>query len=63
MKISCAVKPVYNDHPGDPKIEDVVDRWSLFKGHLCSISSKWGQKMVVGVDRWLLFVVSSGLTV
>jgi len=23
------VKPVYNDHPRDPKIVAVVDRWSL----------------------------------
>jgi len=29
------VKPVYNDHPRDPKIVAVVDRWSLFRGHLC----------------------------
>ena len=26
------VKPVYNDHPWDPKIVAVVDRWSLFRG-------------------------------
>ena len=25
------VKPVYNDHPWDPKIVAVVDRWSLFR--------------------------------
>jgi hypothetical protein len=29
------VIPVYNDHPHDPKIVAVVDRWSLFGGHLC----------------------------
>ena len=23
------VKPVYNDHPRDPKLVAVVDRWSL----------------------------------
>ena len=28
------VKPVYNGHPWDPKIEAVVDRWSLFRGSL-----------------------------
>ncbi len=28
------VKPVYNRHPWDPKIEAVVDRWSLFRGGL-----------------------------
>ncbi len=26
------VKPVYNHHPWDPKLEAVVDRWSLFRG-------------------------------
>ena len=26
------VKPVYNDHPWDPKMVAVVDRWSLFRG-------------------------------
>ena len=26
------VKPVYNDHPRDPKVVTVVDRWSLFRG-------------------------------
>ena len=28
----CTVKPVYNDHPRDPKIVVVVDRWFLFRG-------------------------------
>ncbi len=27
-------KPVYNDHPWDPKIVAVVDKWSLFRGYL-----------------------------
>jgi hypothetical protein len=26
------VRPVYNGHPWDPKIEAVVDRWPLFRG-------------------------------
>ncbi len=26
------VELVYNDHPRDPKIVTVVDRWSLFRG-------------------------------
>ncbi len=26
------VKPVYNDHPRDPKFVAVVDRWPLFRG-------------------------------
>ncbi len=30
----CTVKPVYNGHPWDPKIEAVVDRWPLFRGSL-----------------------------
>ncbi len=47
------VKPVYNDHPWDPKIVVVVGRWSLFAGNLCSESYNWDLKMVV---------VSSGLT-
>jgi len=49
------VKPVYNDHPRDPKIVAVVDRWSLFRGHLCSKSLKWDLKIVVVIDRWSLF--------
>jgi hypothetical protein len=32
------VIPVYNDHSWDPKTLAVVDRWSLFTGHLCNIS-------------------------
>ena len=48
------VKPVYNDHPWDPKIVAFVDRWSLFEGNLCNKSSKCDIEMVV---------VSLGLTV
>ena len=64
-KIANTVKPVYNDHPRDPKIVSVVDRWSLFRGHLCNKNSKWNTKMmgrfwqvgvrylkVAVVDRW-----------
>ena len=36
------VKPVYNDHPWDPKIVAVVDRWSLFRGHLSNKKFKLG---------------------
>ncbi len=36
------VKLVYNDHPWDPNIVAVVDRWSLFSGHFT-------------LDRWSLF--------
>ena len=49
------VKPVYNDHPWDPKIVAVVDRWSLFRGPLWYKSSKWDHKIVAVVDRWSLF--------
>ncbi len=51
----CTVKPVYNDHPRDPKIVAVVDRWSLFGCHLCNKRSNWDLKIVVVVDRWSLF--------
>ncbi len=49
------VKAVYNDHFWDQKIVAVVDRWSLFRGHLCNKSSKWDLKMEM--------VASSGSTV
>jgi hypothetical protein len=49
------VKPVYNDHPRDPKIVAVVDRWSLLGGHLCYKRSNWDLKTVAVVDRWSLF--------
>jgi hypothetical protein len=55
FEIEDTVKPVYKDHPRDPKIVTVVDRWSLFKGHLCSKSSKWDLKKVVIRDKWSLF--------
>jgi len=48
------VKPVYNDHPRDPKILVVVDKGSLFRSHLWSKNSIWDLKMVVVVDRWSL---------
>ena len=62
---------MYNDHPRDPKIVAAVDRWSLFRGHLCYKRSKWDLKTVAVIDRWSLFgggrysevVVSTGLTV
>jgi hypothetical protein len=33
-RTASAVKPVYNGHLWDPKIEVVVDRWSLFRGSI-----------------------------
>ncbi len=44
----CIVKPVYNDHPRDPKIVAVVDRRSLFRGQLLNKSHNWNLRMVVG---------------
>ncbi len=39
-KYIYTVKPVHNDHPRDPKIVVVVDRMSLFRGHLCYINQR-----------------------
>ncbi len=55
LKRESTVKPVYNDHPRDPKIVAVVDRWSLFVGHLCYKMSNWDLKIVAVVDGWSLF--------
>jgi hypothetical protein len=49
------VKPVYNDHPWDPKIVVVVVKWSLFRGNFCYKTSKWDLRIVVVIDRWSLF--------
>ncbi len=56
---------VYNDHPWDPKIVAVVDKWSLFRGHLhnkfgTGTSKLWS--LLTG-GHYLEVVVSSGLTV
>ncbi len=53
IRITCTVKPVYNDHPWDPKFEAVVDRWSLSRG-LCYKDLNWDSKIVVAVGRWSL---------
>ena len=53
--IERTVKPLYNDHPWDPRVVAVVDRWSLFRCHLSNRNWKWGHKVVVVVDRWSLF--------
>ncbi len=53
---------MYNDHPWDLKIVAVVERWSLFSGHLCSKVLLWDIKMLTG-GRYSEVVVSSGLTV
>ncbi len=54
------VKPVYNDHPRDPKFVAVVDRWSLFRGRFMLWSLKLGLqnggrcRQVVAIRRWSL---------
>ncbi len=55
VELLCTVKPLYNDHPWDPKIVSVVDRCSLFRGHSCSKRSIWDLKIVAVIDRWSLF--------
>ena len=51
-KIMPTVIPVYNkDHPWDPKIVAVVDRWSLFKGQQ---GCKQGVAFQRLVQVWLL---------
>ena len=54
-------KPTYNDHPWDPKIVVVVDRWSSLTGHLCIKISKWNFKMSIGF--YSEGVISLGLAV
>jgi hypothetical protein len=51
--MQSTVEPVNNDHPWDPKIVAVVDRWSLFRGSFINTISTSDLKMVV---------VNSGLT-
>ena len=31
LEFAGTVKPVYNNHPGDPKFVAVVEKWSLFR--------------------------------
>ncbi len=38
---------VHNDHPRDPNFVAVVNRWLLFRGHLCNTNSYWDLKMTV----------------
>jgi hypothetical protein len=50
---------VYNDHPRNPKIVSVVDRWSLFRGSFMLQKLKAGlhhigrYRQVVAIRRWL----------
>ncbi len=41
INITFKVKPVFNNHPRDPKNVEVVDRWSLFRGSLYYKKSNW----------------------
>ncbi len=60
---------MYNGHPWDPKIEAVIDRWTLFKGRLYYTICNWAFKLVAFVAKWPLFrsgrysevAVSSGI--
>ena len=55
--LEYAVKLVYNDHPRNPKIVVVVDRWSLFRG---TFKFKMGHqnggryRQVVAIQSWSL---------
>ncbi len=50
MNVEIEIQPnLYNDNPWDKK-GALVDRGSLFSGHLCNKSSKWDLKMVVVID-------------
>ena len=55
LKYLSTVKPVYNGHPRDSKIEAVVDRRSLFRGRLRYTICNWAFKMVAFIARWPLF--------
>ena len=57
------VKPVYNDHPRDPKNRSVIDRWSLFRGTFTQETWKTGPRIsgpcwqVGAIPRWSLALV------
>ena len=52
---STTIKDVYNDQTWDPKIVIIVDRWSLFRGHLRNKSLKYDFIIVFVIDTWSLF--------
>ena len=54
-QVDCTVKPVYKGHPWDPKIEAIVDKWSLFRGSLYYTLCNWDHKIEAVVARWPLF--------
>ncbi len=55
LNIGSTVKPVYNSHPWDPKIEALIDRWPLFTGSIYYKNLNWAFQMVAFVGRWPLF--------
>ena len=55
LNTNSTVKPVHNDLPWGPEIVAVVARRSYFRAYLWYKSYKWGLKMVVVIERWLLF--------
>jgi hypothetical protein len=66
MKFYDAIKIVYNDHNCDPKIVAVVDRWSMFRGHLFikvqNGTQNVGHYMYTG-SSYSELAVCSGLTI
>ena len=59
-KNTYTVKPVYNDHPQDPKFVAVVGKWSLFRGSFMIWKSKMGPqnggrcRQMVAIRSWSL---------
>jgi hypothetical protein len=51
----CTVKHAYNDHPWDPKLLAVVDRWLLFIGHFYNKGPIRDILIEIVEDRWTLF--------
>ncbi len=53
-------KPLYNDHPRDPKFVIAVDSWLMFRGSLILQKIKLGpqndgrDRQVVVIRRWSL---------
>jgi len=56
------VKPVYNDHPWDPKFVAIVDSWALFRGSFMLQILILGPQNSSRCSRYSEVVVNSGLT-
>ncbi len=56
------VKPVYNDHPRDPKLWPLLTGCCCSKVALCHKTWKWDPKMLT-CGRYLDLIVYSSLTV